>query len=156
MQEKLSLKLVRDYEVIGIEDLDIKNISKLLRNAKNINDTSWSNFTSLLERKAVKYDCIVMKADRWFPSSQICSKCGYRNKDLKLNQRVWTCPECGASHVRDVNAAVNLRDNALSTLGSRGIQVCGDSEPLVCKDQAQSTKQKGLEAIQAKNGNHLQ
>lgn len=126
-QEKLALELVKRYQVIGLEDLDLKGIAKFLRNAKNMNDTGWRNFTTILEKKASRFNSVVIKADKWFASSKTCSSCGHVNHGLKLNDRSWTCQECGTRHVRDVNAAVNLKNNALSTLGSRGVQACGDS-----------------------------
>lgn len=155
-QEKLTLKLVKEYEVIGLEDLNLKGIAKFLRNAKNINDSAWNGFVGMLERKSSRFNSVVIKADRYFASSQICSECGYKNKDLKLNDRKWTCPECGSIHTRDVNAAINLRNNALSTLGSRGFQACGDS--CHCSkqlDQTASMKQEVSSVKTNKNGNHL-
>lgn len=155
-QEKLALRLIKQYQVIGIEDLDLKGIARFLRNAKNINDTSWNGFVLKLERKAAVCNSVVIKADRWFASSKTCSECGYVKHDLKLNDREWTCPECGANHVRDVNAAVNLKKNALSTLGSRGTEACGESRQ--CLDFSQTTpmKQECQAARLGENGNHLQ
>ena len=155
-QEKLALQIVKQYQVIGIEDLDLKGIAKILRNAKNINDTGWNSFVSKLERKAARFNSVVIKADRWFASSKTCSECGYVKHDLKLNDRKWTCPECGASHIRDINAAVNLKKNALSTLGSRGIQACGESCQCLNSNQTTSMKQECLAVRPNKNGNHLQ
>ena len=126
-QEKLVLDLLKQYEIIGLEDLDLKGIAKFLRNAKNINDCGWSSFVSKLEMKAPMFNSVIIKADKWFASSKICSKCGYKKTDLKLSDRKWICPECGTEHIRDVNAAINLKNNALSTLGSSGFQACGDS-----------------------------
>lgn len=155
-QEKLALELVKQYQVIGLEDLDLKGIARFLRNAKNINDTGWRNFVSMLEKKAPRFNSVVIKADRWFASSKTCSKCEHVNHNLKLSDRSWTCSECGASHVRDVNAAVNLRNNALSTLGSRGFQACGDSRQCLNISQTTSMKQERLGASPTQNGNHLQ
>lgn len=155
-QEKLSLELVKNYQVIGIEDLNLMGISKFLRNAKNINDSGWNSFIMKLERKAPRFNSIIIKADRFFASSQVCSKCGYRHKDLKLTDRKWTCPNCKADHIRDINAAVNLRNNALSTLGSRGFQACGDNcHCLECSNQTISMKQEVSSVKTNKNGNDL-
>lgn len=155
-QEKLALELVKRYQVIGLEDLDLKGIAKFLRNAKNINDTGWRNFVSMLEKKAPRFNSVIIKADRWFASSKTCSKCGHVNHNLKLSDRSWTCPTCGSNHVRDVNAAVNLKKNALSTLGSRGIEACGDSRQCLDSSQTTSMKQECLAARPNQNGNHLQ
>ena len=155
-QEKLSFELVKKYQVIGIEDLNLKGIARFLRNAKNINDTGWNSFVSKLERKASRFNSIIVKADKFFASSQICSKCGYRHKDLKLKDRKWKCQNCGKEHVRDINAAINLRNNALSTLGSRGFQACGDN--CHCLDYANQTismKQEVSSARTSKNSNDL-
>lgn len=125
--EKLALHLIKQYQIIGIEDLDLMELAKKLRNAKNINDTGWRSFTDTLERKASRFNSVVIKADKYFASSKRCSICGHINSNLKLTDRKWTCSECGTIHSRDINAAVNLKNNALSTLGSRGIKACGDS-----------------------------
>ena len=154
-QEKLALQIVKQYQVIGIEDLDLKGIAKFLRNAKNINDTGWNSFVSKLERKAVRFNSVVIKANRWFASSKTCSECGYVKHDLKLNDRNWICPKCGTNHIRDINAAVNLKKNALSTLGSRGIQACGESCQCLNFSQTTSMKQEYLVVRPSQNGNHL-
>ena len=107
--EKETLRLVRSYDKIVVEDLNLIGISKFLRNAKNMTDTSWSTFVARLENKGIDYNCNVIKADRYFPSSQLCSNCGYQYHELKLSERKWTCPSCGQVHVRDVNAAINLK-----------------------------------------------
>lgn len=108
--EKESLRLVKSYNKVVVEDLNLKGISKFLRNAKNMNDTSWGIFVSRLQTKGKDFDCEVTKADRYFPSSQICSSCGNRYHELKLSEREWTCERCGAHHIRDVNSAINLKN----------------------------------------------
>jgi putative transposase len=91
--EKETLRLVRTHEVIGIEDLNLIGISKFLANSKNMTDTSWGIFVGKLIRKASKneHNCQVVKVDRYFPSSQICSCCEHRKTDLKLSDRIWKC-----------------------------------------------------------------
>ena len=108
--EKESLRLVRSYDKVVVEDLNLKGISKFLRNAKNMNDTSWATFVSRLQAKGEDYNCEVIKADRYFPSSKLCSCCGWKYENLTLDIRKWTCPKCGTSHIRDVNAAINLKN----------------------------------------------
>lgn len=108
--EKETLRLVKNYDKVVVEDLNLKGISAFLKNAKNMNDSSWGIFVSKLQAKGKDYNCNVIKADRYFPSSQICSKCGFQYKSLKLSERKWTCPKCGALHIRDVNAAINLKN----------------------------------------------
>lgn len=111
--EKETLRLVKSYDKIVIENLDLVSIAKFLPNAKNLVDTSWATFVAKLEQKGKDYNCEIVKADRFFPSSQICSKCGFQNKALKLSQRVWTCPNCQAKLDRDLNAAINLKNYIL-------------------------------------------
>ena len=118
--EKETKRLVSSYQVIGIEDLNLKGMMKFSRNAKNYGDASWGNFTNKLLWKASlnENNCQIVKADRFFASSQICHCCGFKNPITKnLNIRSWTCPECGAEHIRDVNAAINLKMNAIKTVG---------------------------------------
>ena len=75
-----------------------------------MNDTSWVTFVSRLEAKGKDYGCKIIKADRYFPSSQLCSVCGFQFKSLTLSMREWTCCNCGTHHIRDVNAAINLKN----------------------------------------------
>jgi len=108
--EKESLRLVKSYNKVVIEDLNLKGISAFLRNAKNMNDTSWATFVTRLQSKGKDYNCKVIKADRYFPSSKLCNCCGWKYESLKLSERSWTCKNCGTSHIRDVNAAINLKN----------------------------------------------
>lgn len=118
--EKETKRLVSNYQVIGIEDLNLKSMMKFSRNAKNYGDASWGNFTNKLLWKASlnENNCRVVKADRFFASSQICHCCGFKNPITKsLSVRSWICPECGTEYVRDLNAAMNLKMNAIKTVG---------------------------------------
>ena len=114
--EKETKRLVSTYQVIGIEDLNLKGMMKFSRNAKNYGDASWRSFVNKLLWKSSlnENNCQVIKADRFFASSQICHCCGFKNPITKnLKVRSWACPECGAEHNRDVNAAINLKQNAI-------------------------------------------
>lgn len=118
--EKETKRLVSSYQIIGIEDLNLKGMMKFSRNAKNYGDASWGNFVNKLLWKSSlnENNCQVIKADRFFASSQICHCCGFKNPITKnLAIRSWICPECGADHIRDVNAAINLKENAIKTVG---------------------------------------
>ena len=111
---KLSLNLVREYDVIVIECLDIQAMlqeggHKVRQLHHKIQDSAWGSFRSFLEYKAKKYGKQVITVDTYFPSSQLCHDCGYKNRDVKdLNVRNWVCPNCGSVHDRDVNAAINI------------------------------------------------
>ena len=114
--EKETLRLVRTYDVIGIEDLNLQGMMKFSHNAKNYVDTSWYTFAQKLIWKSQFNDCMVVKSDRFYPSSKTCNHCGYVNYGLTLKDRKWICPNCGAEIIRDQNAAQNLRDNAINLL----------------------------------------
>ena len=114
--EKETLRLVRAYDVIGIEDLNLQGMMKFSHNAKNYVDTSWCTLTQKLLWKAQFNNCVVVKADRFYPSSKTCNHCSYVNHNLTLKDRKWVCPDCGTEIIRDQNAAQNLRDNAINFL----------------------------------------
>ena len=114
--EKETLRLVRTYNVIGIENLNLQGMMKFSHNARNYVDTSWYTFTQKLIWKSRFNNCIVVKSDRFYPSSKTCNCCGYINQDLTLKDRKWICPNCGKEIIRDQNAAQNLRDNAINLI----------------------------------------
>jgi putative transposase len=105
---KTSTSLVRDHDLICLEDLAVKNMVKNRKVAKAISDCGWGTFRDMLEYKAARYGRRVIVIDRWFPSSKMCSACGHVLAKLGLKTRTWQCPSCGTRHDRDINAAKNI------------------------------------------------
>ena len=113
---KLSSRLVNENDAIVIEDLDLQAMAKHKRGGrfsfgKSISDNGWGIFTRMLEYKLEWQGKSLIRIDKWYPSSQLCSQCGYQNSETKnLSVREWTCPKCGVKHDRDHNAAINIKN----------------------------------------------
>jgi len=117
---KLTTYLVRNYDIICIEDLNVPRMLKCRSRAKWISDALFAEFRRQLEYKAKWYGKTVVVIDRFYPSSQLCSECGYQNPLVKdTNIHDWICPVCGKHHDRDINAAINILMEGLRILGLR-------------------------------------
>ena len=119
---KLSLELLKNYDTIYVEDLNIKDL--LMKSyhtlSRNISEMSWNTFMTILQYKALWNNKEIKKIGKYYPSSKLCSHCGYK-KDLKLHERSWICPNCNTNHDRDYNASINILNE--------GIRVYGNSNP---------------------------
>ena len=113
---KLSRKLVEEYDFIAMEDLNVSGLIKNHNLAYSISDVRWSQLLNFIQYKCLWYGKKFVQVDRFYASSKICSECGTYHKDIvnSLSVREWTCPDCGARHDRDVNAAKNILNQALS------------------------------------------
>lgn len=120
---KLSTELVKNNDVIVVESLNLKAISQGLKLGKSVMDLGYSQFINQLKYKCDWYGKHFIEADKWFASSKICHKCGYKYNDLTLSDRKWVCPCCGTTIERDENAAINLKN-----LGVANIHKCLQSQ----------------------------
>ena len=119
---KLSTHLVRHYDTICLEDLNVKGMEKNHNLAMAIQSASWSEFVRQLTYKSEWYGKNILFIGRFEPSSKLCHNCGYIKQDLKLSDRDWTCPVCGEHHDRDVNAAKNIKEIAFDKQNLVGVK----------------------------------
>jgi putative transposase len=134
---KLSTDIIRNNDIIGIEDLNVKGMVRNRRLAKSITDACFGEFRRQLEYKSILYGRTLIQANRWYPSSKICSSCSVKTKQkMSLHVREWTCEQCNTAHDRDINAATNLKQGAIKCLeqlkaGSSSVSACEEFLPLV-------------------------
>jgi putative transposase len=114
---KITANLIRNHEALAFESLNVKGMSKT-KLSKSIHDVAFGEIKRQAEYKGLWYDVPFIPVDRWFPSSKLCSVCGYKNNDLSLSDREWVCQDCETHHDRDSNAAQNLRIEGLAKLAA--------------------------------------
>jgi len=122
-QHNLSRQLIDENQAVIVETLKVKNMLKNRKLAKHISDASWYSLIQKLEYKARMQGKHVVKIDQWFASSRTCSGCNHRVDTLPLSVRYWTCPVCSIGHDRDVNAAINIRQQGIIKLRAEGLSV---------------------------------
>jgi putative transposase len=122
---RASTRLVRDHDVIVLEDLAVRNMVRNRTLAKAISDCGWGAFRAMIEYKAARYGRHVIVTGRWYPSSRTCSACGHLLADLSLDTRHWQRPSCGTRHDRDHNAAKNILAAGLAVGAGTGAHACG-------------------------------
>lgn len=110
--------LINENQVICMEDLNVKGMLKNHKLAESTSEMNFGEFSQMLKYKARWYNRKIVFVDRYYPSSKTCSCCGFKYKDLTLNEREWTCPQCNTQHDRDINAAVNILNEGLRKIGS--------------------------------------
>ncbi|MEA5518832.1 RNA-guided endonuclease TnpB family protein [Limnoraphis robusta] len=128
---KLTTQLIRENQVIVVEDLAVKNMVKNHKVARAISDANWGEIVRQLTYKADWYGRELIKIDRWFPSSKRCSNCGYIAERMPLNIREWDCPKCNSHHDRDINASINILAAGLA------VSICGAT---IRAEQSKSVK----------------
>jgi len=112
-QHKLSTKLAEQYDIVAVEDIDYKAMSQGLHLGKATNDNGFGQFRTFLSYKLAERGKKLITIDKWFPSSKTCRHCGYINSELTIKERKWKCPKCGELIDRDVNAAINIRNEGI-------------------------------------------
>lgn len=135
-QHKLSHAITKHNDVIGVESLHVKGMVKNRHLSKAISDAAWGEFIRQLEYKALWRGKHLVKIGKWFPSSKTCSCCDNVKEKLKLSQRVYVCDECHAKLDRDINASINIENEALRILDMAGIAMAVKSAPISILAQA--------------------
>ncbi len=114
---KLSRQITNAYTAIAIEDLNMRGMAQGLNLAKSTNDNGFGMLKTFLAYKLAEQGKQLVTVDKWYPSSKLCHVCNYKNTELTLADRVWTCPDCHTEHDRDINAAINIKNEGCRLLG---------------------------------------
>lgn len=123
---KLSTTIIRENQAVYVEDLAVNGLGRT-RLAKSVHDAGWSTFVGMLEYKATRYGRTFARVHRFFPSSQLCSACGFKDGPKPLEVRAWTCANCETRHDRDINAAINIKTEGRKVAAGRAetVNACG-------------------------------
>lgn len=153
---KITHKLSKEYDAIILEDLNIKGMQQFNKGlSKSVTlDFSWNQFISTLQYKMEQQGKHLIRVDRWFPSSKLCSQCGWKNEELKLSDRLWTCQKCNIIHERDKNSSKNLLKEGLKQLKEKNIKILstvGTTESHACGDDVRLSSRKQLSMNQESN-----
>ena len=105
---KQAVSLAKNYDVVIVEDINLNAMGQTLSLGKNLHDNGFGMFRNILEKKLNEKGSVLVRVDKWFPSTKTCSCCGYKNDDINMTTTEWICPKCGAHHDRDINAATNI------------------------------------------------
>ena len=117
---KITTKLIKESDIICIENLNVKGMTKNHKLAKAIQDASFGTLVSMLKYKAAWHNRKIIEIDRFYPSSKLCHCCSHRMNYMGLEIRNWICPNCGTEHDRDINAAINIKNEGLRILDNQG------------------------------------
>ena len=140
--QKVSTTIVRENQTIIMEDLAVRNMMRNHKVAGAFGDVALSELVRMIKYKSDWYGRTFVQIDRFFPSSKLCSHCGYLNQGLTLDQREWTCPKCETKHDRDINAGINIERQGLNLLNRRNYGVVtgsGSKTTVDCVPQEQKT-----------------
>lgn len=140
---KTASSIAKNYDLVLVEDLNVKGMVKNHKLAKSISDVSWSMFVNALEWQCKKRGKYLQKIGRFYPSSKTCNSCGHKKTDLGLGERVYNYSNCGTSIDRDLNAALNIRDEGL-----REFQIRREPSKLTPVSYDDSDKTSGQEAVE--------
>ena len=124
-------QLLNENQIIVMEDLNVSGMLKNHNLARSVQELSLNRFKNILTYKAQWYDREIIMIDRWFPSSKLCSDCGYKKTDLKLSDREWVCPVCGVIHDRDTNAAINIVNEGIRILTAKAVSEVANATSII-------------------------
>ena len=142
---KLSTRLVNENQVIAVEDLHVKGMMKNHNLARAIGDAGWGSFTNMLKYKTARQGKGYIEVNRFFASSKTCSCCMHAQAKMPLDVRMWTCDQCGAKHDRDINAAINIRDEAQRMIAAGAVATANGGTVSQAKGRKSSVLARAVE-----------